>query len=186
MDALVIAIITAVVTGFISYQLAHRQAAIDLAKNIDESMARDRTEAYKVLWKLTGRIPLYPPAENLTYESLRTLSIEFQRWYFNIGGIYLTEAAREAYFDAQELLLRLSVRKTGELKPCKLDANCDYETVRKQLSTLRTQLTEDLRSRRPPGAPMQAEEDAYSPSPTTKHERGEALALYLESVSTRE
>jgi hypothetical protein len=52
--------------------------------------------------------------------------------------------------------------------------------VRNQLSTLRTQLTDDLRSRLPPGAERKQETDTTDHSPSRpKQARGEALALLL-------
>jgi len=186
-SALVVAVVTALLTALGAYLLAYRQAALELSNKIDEVTATQRLEAYKLLWALTGTLPVYPPpAKHITYDDLRKLNEKFRYWYFHIGGIYLTEEARDAYFDTQELVMKLSLEKTGNLVPCALKADCDYEIVRAQMSVLRTQLTEDLRSRLPPGSLTQRKNarrsntTAHSPSQRMVPERGEAMKLWLE------
>ncbi len=163
-DPVLVAIISAAVGGIISYLLANHNARIDL----DEVTRQARVLEYKKLWTLTGELPRYPPAEKLNYEELHTLSENFRAWYFQDGGIYLSEKSREMYFLAQKTLLKYP-QKTGALSPFDVegnyDKNSDYEYVRQKLSDLRTQLTKDIGSRRMPGSVLRNNEDLFTNSP---------------------
>jgi hypothetical protein len=133
---------------------------------LDETLRKDRMEAYKVLWGITGKLPLYPPEPNLPYVSLLRISKAMREWYFNVGGIYLSAETRDVYFSVQKFLIDYS-QKQGILFPYtdetsqKYNEASDYEKVRRKLSDLRTQLTKDIDSRRAPGAPMY-EESTYT------------------------
>jgi hypothetical protein len=64
-------------------------------------------------------------------------------WYFDTGGIYLSADARDAYFGVQKAVQE--VLAAGAAGP--LD-DPTYDRVRACCSTLRTELAEDLLSRR--------------------------------------
>jgi hypothetical protein len=164
MEELMIAIVSAVVGGIIASFRAFQRARLELLVKTDETLRKDRVEAYKALWEKTGLLSLYPPKRNVAYSELAELSEKFRDWYFKIGGIYLSTKARDAYFEAQKTLLEYA-EKAGIMNPYdetgKYNRNSDYELVRNTLSRLRTQLTEDLDSRRAPGL-QQLNNDIYS------------------------
>lgn len=164
-NPILIAIISAAVGGIVSYLLANHNARIEL----DEETRKARVEDYKKLWALTGKLPRYPPAKNLTYQDLEALSENFRDWYFQVGGIYLSEKSRDVYFSVQEALLEYS-QKTGTLNPLndkgKYDKNSDYEFMRKKMSALRTQLAKDIGSRRMPGSAVLNDENLSTNSPS--------------------
>ena len=68
-----------------------------------------------------------------------------REWYFDGGGIVLSARARKIYGKAQDSIGTLLDRR-GWDSPTALDRG-DYETVRRALSRLRTELTRDLQSR---------------------------------------
>ncbi|MBI1259675.1 MAG: hypothetical protein GC204_19585 [Chloroflexi bacterium] len=148
-------IIGAIVGGIISFLLAERKFQQELLGRLDESTSKDRMEAYKILWGLTGLLPRFPPSETVTYADLKRLSNKFRAWYFGEGGIYLTETSKKAYFDVQELLLKLANdHEAQQTQMTILDSaqeTGDYWTVYNYLRTLRNHLTEDVRSRQRPG-----------------------------------
>lgn len=66
-------------------------------------------------------------------------------WYFNEGGIYLSVKSRKSYGDAQDAIQTVLGEHKNEKAPL---SDPHYEKARKGFSQLRTQLTNDLLSRR--------------------------------------
>ena len=167
LSQIIVAIATGLIAAYFSYRKAREDAEIKLLNTIDESTAKERLEAYKVLWKKMKPLPQYPRPEKVTYRTLKMLNEDFRDWYFYIGGVYLTKESKDLYLDAQEQLYNLwkpheqslddeikePKQKSDEIpeKPGEKEPD-EYETARKKLSDLRNQLAEDLRSRLPPGA----------------------------------
>lgn len=120
----------------------HR-ALLATATTIDSDLRAHRIEVYCELWKKTGLLPQWPRNPQLTYPQLRQFSTDLRDWYFERGGMYLSRNAREAYGKVQEALGSvLAANKGGTV------SDPDYDSVRTQCSKLRSELTNDLLSRR--------------------------------------
>ncbi|MEP7290697.1 MAG: hypothetical protein ABI835_02890 [Chloroflexota bacterium] len=150
LSAIILAVVSALLSGFATYTVARREAEIKLFSLIDESTAKDRLEAYKGLWKKMKLLSQYPPTPDVTYGSLKLLNEDFRDWYFNLGGVYLTTASKHRYLKAQETLYE--VWKDHRENLTEMIQTPEYDQAREKLSDLRDQLAEDLRSRLPPGA----------------------------------
>ncbi|MEJ8849768.1 hypothetical protein [Variovorax rhizosphaerae] len=121
----------------------NHRVALTLASTVDTELRTQRRAAYILLWSLTGKLPQWPRNDELQYSDLRKLSGDLRDWYFQTGGIYLSESARKVYGTAQERIHAvLAEGRTGPV------GKAHYETLRKACSALRTELTEDLLSRR--------------------------------------
>ena len=143
------------------YDYALKQAqeaytrALTTQSTIDEDLRTKRLPPYAALWKLTEVLPQWPPNEMCTYKDLQTFSASLRDWYFHDGGWLLSELARKAYGEVQEILWDKSkgVLWVPGASPPTLQTGLveesAYETVRKCCHALRTQLTRDLESRRP-------------------------------------
>jgi len=114
------------------------------AGEIDLDLRKRRVEVYGELWKYTALLPKWPRAEDVTYEQLRALSQNLRKWYYEIGGMYLSRTAHdEAYGPLQGAIAKvLGEGRSGALSPA------DYEAVRQKCSALRSQLAADIESRR--------------------------------------
>lgn len=151
---LVASTIAGAVAGLLA---ALAKSFVDSRGRVDEALHETRTGLYQELWRATSILPLWPPAAGVTFEDLFRMSEWLRDWYFGSplepagnesrtpGGLYLSRRSRDRYEGAQEAL---RVRTAGRTGPISDD---DYSAVRKALSGLRTQLTNDLLSRR--GAP---------------------------------
>ena len=136
-------ILPALVGAIAGYAGALGKSALDMRAKVDEELRTTRAGAYKTLWLKTGLLPRWPRATDVSYEDLAKLSRDFREWYYNDGGIYLSHAARKVYGDTQTALIRaIEKGNTGNV----IDE--DYDALREQLSLLRTELTNDLLSRR--------------------------------------
>jgi len=143
MENLPTIIISAIVGAVVSYAGAILNNVLGARAKIDESLRSDRIREYKVLWKKTGLLPKWPRSVNVTYEKLTDLTNELQDWYFDKGGMFLSVQARKAYGDLQEEINRVvTVKSTGQV------SKEHYEQVMTRCSALRTELTNDLLSRR--------------------------------------
>ena len=139
------------VAGFIGSVL---QGMLAERTRIDESVRATRLECYTKLWRKTELLPAYPVAAEVTYDELLALTEEMRDWYFREGGMYLSEASRKRYGDAQEEIGKViggkllvngqvveSPRKAGTL------SDPEYVRVQHRLSALRTSMAGDLLAR---------------------------------------
>ncbi len=137
-------VISALVGAVVSYVLAVIQHILEVQTKVDERLRQNRFTVYKVLWEKTGLLPQWPRSTIVTYEKLTGLSEDMRDWYFTQGGIYLSAQARKSYGDAQEAIqMVLQKEQTSETIP-----ELQYDDLRSTLHKLRTQLTQDLLSRR--------------------------------------
>jgi len=117
----------------------------DRSKRADETIHVKRLEVYPLLWKTTEILPLWPRSATVTCEKLQGFCENLRDWYFKVGGMFLSERSRNAYGRLQQELT--DVLKSQPQEPL-LPTGELYERLRHRCSTLRTELTEDLSSRR--------------------------------------
>lgn len=126
----------------------------ELEADYDKDLRSDRMDAYKALWKATQPLAKYSPPAPVTPAVLRLLSIDLRIWYFETGGIFLSRAARAAYFSLQDALTeRIAAGDKDQARPL---SEKDFEMIRKLGSQLRRVMTGDVGSRRDPLLPNQA------------------------------
>jgi hypothetical protein len=143
-------ILSALIGSIVSYIGSVLKNFIDVRAKVDESLRAKRTPVYEDLWKKTALLPKWSRREDVTYEHLDQFSSELRDWYFNQGGVFLSKRASKAYGNLQDTIHYVLCKgKKGIL--LKDNSNDDYEKVRVMCSKLRTELTNDLLSRR--GAP---------------------------------
>ncbi|SRR6266700_498616 len=151
------AVTAAVVAGIVSLLVALLTSVLAFQTKVDEGLREKRIALYKVLWKKTGLLPNWPRRADVTYQHLGEFSEELRKWYFEEGGIFLSHKARDANGALQDTvgqLLTPSAKDHGDptlqAKDGLIGPNYEeeYEKVRSKCSELRSQLTEDLLSRR--------------------------------------
>jgi hypothetical protein len=88
----------------------------------------------------------YDRPEPLSPKTLGRLSVEMMEWYFQTGGLYLSEETRSGYFD-----LKKTIRKILDNPKYQPDDVLDPEDSQNVLdkgSLLRARLTQDVGTRR--------------------------------------
>ena len=144
-----IAVITALggifAGGVVTYATTRSQLRIEAEHAYDRALRDLRLPHYQELFHLTRSMPreflefLEPPRRS----DLVDLREKFHNWFFGeqAGGMFLSQAAREAYFSLQNELQSVAGRMQtdGELV-------CQHDSaiLRKKASDLRHQLTTDL------------------------------------------
>lgn len=116
---------------------------------VDTELRALRLKSYSELWRRTRVLPRWPFDASTTYGDMARYSETLRDWYFFFpeeapGGMLLTQAAAKAYRTLQTELAE--VLKVHDLAQTLSPEH--YEAIRKLSSYLRTELTEDLVSRR--------------------------------------
>jgi len=115
-----------------------------LVMQYDADLRGERLQAYAKLWAELKPLNKYgsdPP--RLTREAARTMADALTKWYFEVGGIYLSVPARNDYFALQDALQQILAEPSAEIDVA------TREFVRLQASRLRTGLTRDVGTRKP-------------------------------------
>jgi hypothetical protein len=141
-------IVGAVVGSVGSYLGLYWKIRKELEAEYDKDLREERLTAYKALWALTQPLAKYARPEPITPGRLRKLSDDLRQWYFETGGIFLSESTRDEYFALQEELKARIAAHGADLSKS-LTEN-DYATARKKGSRLRTAITIDVGTRRKP------------------------------------
>lgn len=146
MNEILTIIVSAAVGAVVSYLASYWERRA----RVDEGLRDKRIELYSLLWQATGKVPMWPKRDDLTYTELRELSSAFRGWYFDDkGGMFLSSAARKAYEGVQvAITAQLAARAQARLSDAEVISDPDYTAVQQAGSALRTQLTKDLLSRR--------------------------------------
>lgn len=144
-DSVVVAVATglasAIVGGVLTYVTTFKKIRLDLAAQYDADLRRDRIGVYKTLWKCTEPLARYARQQDFTHQDALTLATALRCWYFEEGGIFLSEPARDAYFELQKALKTLHGDLQQPVPGPVLDKLMEIG------SALRTQLSQDVGTR---------------------------------------
>jgi len=150
-DSVVIAVTSglasAVVGGALTYITTFKKIRQELAAQYDADLRRDRISVYKKLWKCLEPLAEYAPEHPLTFDGTQTLAASLRRWYYEEGGLFLSEEARKAYFDLQDELK--AIQGAGRQKVCGEHGELGdrLKTLMKRRHQLHSQLAADVGTR---------------------------------------
>jgi hypothetical protein len=118
-----------------------KQAVVSRAK-VNETLRDSRTKVYPVIWKESGIVSRWP-RRHPQIKDLQRFHELLRYWYYNTGGIYMSENTRARYGDVQELL----VVQLASRRPTHAFEDKEYCDLMEAASSLRTAITEDVESR---------------------------------------
>jgi hypothetical protein len=124
--------------------------ALATRAKINEEMRQLRLDSYPLLWQLTSSFSRWPRMTN-TYTDLEEFHRWFRSWYYETGGLHLSENSRARYGEVQELMAAHLGAPEGQPMPAQPNGPIPdrvYSGILEACSALRTALTEDLESRR--------------------------------------
>jgi hypothetical protein len=93
--------LSAVVSTIVTYLSISVRVRKDLEAKYDLDLQGQRITVYKELWRLLEPLAKYARPGPFTPAGARELSKEFRRWYFETGGLFMSEETRDAYFELQ-------------------------------------------------------------------------------------
>jgi hypothetical protein len=79
----------------------------DLQAKYDISLRDMRIDPYKDLWKRLEPLATYSPPGPLSYATINQLSAKLREWYFQVGGLFLSESSRKSYFELQKKIEKI-------------------------------------------------------------------------------
>lgn len=122
----------------------------ELEGKYDQSLRSARIKVYQTLWVSLQPLAKYARPGPVTYQAVARLSEELRVWYFEIGGLYFSGPARDAYFTLQDGLAE--VQREGLAKGARESELDDdtFERLRQLGSALRTAMAADVGTRRGP------------------------------------
>jgi hypothetical protein len=140
--ALLGTLVTVAVTAYVTAAKVRR----DLESEYDIRLRTDRLAAYRELWRSLQPLAKYARPTPVTNSVLRHLIGDLRAWYFQDGGIFLSNHARDAYFALMDEL-RDELARAQSDPAVELDFVA-FETLRELGSDLRTAMVEDVQTRR--------------------------------------
>lgn len=139
MEEKVILALIAAAAGFLGALL---ERWLERRGKLDEGLLEKRTELYKELWLMTGRLPLYPWNTKFSGNDAGKLMQDLRNWYFDqAGGLYMSTKTQRLYLDFQDSLNAVADKASDPI------GEGAYANVRKSGSSLRSGMTRDLSSR---------------------------------------
>lgn len=152
MDAKVLAAIVGAIAGIAgTYLGAILKFRKDLALKYDIDLRKKRIREYRELWKLLQPLAKYARPGPLTCQAAQQLSYDLRQWYYERGGMFLSDRSRDAYFALQDSLKKEVVDSHSGQPDAPL-AEEAFERIREKGSALRTALTVDVGTRKKPEA----------------------------------
>ena len=143
MTALVASIITAVVAAILAAVGTYVTTRRNLQIQFDASLREMRIAVYKPLWSRLAGLAKYARPEPLSRDEALELAETLRDWYFETGGLFLSQETRRDYFALHDALEVVPRRTSGETLSVE-----DDELLRVLSSRLRTGMTRDVGTRR--------------------------------------
>ena len=112
---------------------------------MDPEVRRLRTEAYIELWKLLVALARYDLPQPVDVNVLKELTISLRKWYFETGGLFLSENSRAPYFELKEALRNVISAPQHQMNEHL--SNDEVGTIIDIASKLRASLSRDLGTR---------------------------------------
>ena len=141
-------LVSSFVGALVSFLGAWLKSALEMRSKIDEELLNKRTELYQDLWDKTKILPKWPRKDDVTYENLISFSTDLRKWYYDGGGLYLSRTAQKAFARVQDAIWNQTHCKDKDEKKDKLIKAKEYDVIRIYCSRLRTEITNDLLSRK--------------------------------------
>ncbi|HUI41393.1 MAG TPA: hypothetical protein VL523_05440 [Terriglobia bacterium] len=136
------------VSAIITYFSTRAKIRLDLAADYDKKLQEARLEAYKELWAMLEPLARFGQNTPVTLAVIRQISDKTRTWYFQSGGIYLTERSRKPYFKWKGLLQPLLDDSNLAGKPDDPIPQPRLDSIVAAGSRLRTSLSDDIGTKR--------------------------------------
>ena len=144
MSALAVTLISAGAALGASIVTASVNSWLTTRAKVGEELRDQRLKIYPGIWERTKLFSRWPRTE-ATYEDLRRLHRHLREWYYETGGLYMSENCRARYGEMQELF---AAQLSDGPAPTARIGPTEYDDLMEICSAFRTALNEDLESRR--------------------------------------
>jgi hypothetical protein len=132
-----------IVATYLAAILKYRK---DLEFKYDTDLREKRIPEYRALWRLLQPLARYSRPEPVTGKLIQQLSQELRQWYFEQGGLFLSDRSRDSYFALQDALTAVVADHKQTLSAVLTEET--FERIRVKGSDLRTCMTRDVGTRK--------------------------------------
>ena len=112
------------------------------SQNSDPEVLKTRRSVYEQLYRLLKPLARYDLPEPVEVETLKRITVAMRDWYFDVGGLYLTDHGRGPYFELKEAIK--VVLEHPQYQSTQQITEEDYNTLVQAASKLRAALRDDL------------------------------------------
>jgi hypothetical protein len=137
-------LISGLASAALTYFSTRAKIRLDLAAEYDKKLQEARLEAYLKLWAMLEPLARFGREKPVTHTLLLVVSDQTRKWYFQTGGIYLTQASRGPYFRWKELMQPLLDSPKHAAKPDTPIDEVELGPMIAAASALRTSLSDDI------------------------------------------
>lgn len=146
--AVITGMVSAIITAVVTYLVAVVKIRRELEASYDRDLRDRRLVIYKELWSHLEPLAKYARPRPFSRVVAKDLTQALRNWYFETGGLFLSERTRDTYFAVQDALT--VVCKDTNLDESHPITGERFEAIRKKGSMLRTQMTLDVGTRKRP------------------------------------
>ena len=140
--------VAGIVSALVTYFSTRAKIRLDLAAEYDKQLREQRLSAYKELWLILEPMARFGREKEITYDDIRDVSSRTRKWYFQTGGIYLTQNSRGPYFAWKKAMQALLDDQTlAQDSARKIDDDLTAGVIAAG-SQLRTSLSDDIGTKR--------------------------------------
>jgi hypothetical protein len=133
-----------------TYLATQWKVRAELEGEYDQSLRDARIRVYQELWASLQPLAQYARPGPVTYQAIHQLTTDLRAWYFEKGGLYFSDKARDAYFALQEALAGVQSKRPATMAIQTELEDATVERLRQQGSALRTAMAADVGTRRAP------------------------------------
>lgn len=137
-------LISGLASAALTYFSTRAKIRLDLSAEYDKKLQETRLEAYMKLWAMLEPLARFGRDQPITHAVLLEVSTQTRKWYFQTGGIYLTQASRGPYFFWKELMQPLLESPKYYGNPGTPIDETELGPVIAASSALRTSLSDDI------------------------------------------
>ena len=112
------------------------------AQDDDSEILETRRFFYEELYRILKPFARYDLPETVTIDTLKHITVAMRDWYFDAGGLYLTDRARGPYFELKEVIKVIVEQQRYQSTTQVSDEDC--ETLLGAASRLRAALRDDI------------------------------------------
>ena len=141
------AVITAVAAVAVAILGALLGSSLNARAKRDDGLRQERLRTYPGMWAATSEFSRWPRNVQLTWLGVQQTHQFCRKWYYETGGLFLSERTRGLYGDVQELIAALLLAHQSD-RPCRVSRS-EYSDLMNASSRLRTGMTQDLETREP-------------------------------------
>jgi hypothetical protein len=118
----------------------------ELMVQYDTDLRNKRIEAYKGLWMELKPIEFFSLRRNLTTEGVEEVATKLKNWYYDVGGLFMTNDSNSKYLDFNTSVFQITKDVISADRPKPLP-DAAQDQIRSKAESIRESLINDVGTR---------------------------------------